>query len=383
VTDLPFLGRTTSVSLRGSGYALDAKARGDFSFNEAEDDIATLDRWLEITEQVDGVTWSARFELDDGRIQRQFQRDGADMPADAAARAWLARAIPALLRATGIDAERRVARILARGGAAAVLDEAGLINATYVRATYLAELSANARLDVAQQDRAIALVAAMDSDYERRRALEALLAHQSLAPAQQSALHGVAAAIESDYEQRVLLQAALPALRAAPAAAATWIAALESSESSYEHRVALESLADAVALDADPLSRALASAARIESDYERRLALAALAPQLGRVAGLAGDYARAAAGIDSDYEAREALVALVEQVQPTAANLRAVIDAVAAIDSDYEARLVLTEVAARMPKDTDLIEHYRAAARRLGAYERGEAERALDRLYEA
>jgi hypothetical protein len=36
-----------------------------------------------------------------------------------------------------------------------------------------------------------------------------------------------------------------------------------------------------------------------------------------------------------------------------------------------------------MPKDTDLIEHYRAAARRLDGHERGEAERALDRLYEA
>ncbi len=383
VTQLPFFGRTTEVSLRGAAYALDAKARGDFSFTEAEDDIATLDRWLEIEEQVDGVTRRVRFAAADGRIERRFQVDGADVPADAAARAWLARAIPALLRATGIDAERRVARILARGGAAAVLEEAGLINSTYVRATYLAELSANARLDVAQQDRAIALAAAMDSDYERRRALEALLAHQSLAAAQQSALHAVAAQIESDYEERTLLEAALPALRNAPEATATWIAALQGNESSYEHRVALESLAEAVTLGADPLARALASAARIESDYERRVALAALAPQVGRESGLAADYAKATAGIDSDYEAREALVALVEAVPPTAANLRAVIDAVGGIDSDYEARVVLLEVAARMPKDADLIEHYRAAARRLGGYERSEAERALDRLYEA
>jgi len=44
---------------------------------------------------------------------------------------------------------------------------------------------------------------------------------------------------------------------------------------------------------------------------------------------------------------------------------------------------VLVELAARMPKDAALIERYRAAARKLGSYERSEAEQALDRFYEA
>lgn len=383
VVEMPFFGRTTTVSLRGGGYALDAKARGEFSFNVAEDDLSTLDGWLEIEEQHEGVTRRVRFEEGDGRIVRTFQVDGAAVADDAAARAWLARAIPAFLRATGIDAERRVARILERGGAASVLDEISRIGSDWVRATYLGALAEQATLDAGQQDRAIALVASMDSDYEQRRALEALLAHETLAAAQQQALHGVAGAIESDYERRVLLESAIPALRDAPQVAGSWIGALDRADSSYEHRVALEELAKAIELDDAALARLLASTQRIDSDYERRLALAAAAAQAGQGEPLVAAYAQSAAGIDSDYEAREALVALVAAMQPSPANCGAVIDAVSAIDSDYEARLVLVELAARMPKDAALIDRYRAAARKLGAYERGEAEQALDRLYEA
>lgn len=383
VVEMPFFGRTTTVSLRGGGYALDAKARGDFSFNLAEDDLSTLDGWLEIEEQHEGVTRRVRFEEGDGRIVRTFQVDGVAVADDGAARAWLGRAIPAFLRATGIDAERRTARILARGGAPAVLDEAGRIGSDWVRVTYLSVLAEQATLDAGQQDRAIALVSTMDSDYERRRALEALLAHETLAAAQQQALHGIAAAIESDYERRVLLESAIPALRNAPQVAESWIAALDQADSSYEHRVALEELAKAIDLDDAALARLLASTQRIDSDYERRLALTAAAAQAGQGEPLVAAYAQSAAGIDSDYEAREALVALVAAMQPSPANCGAVIDAVSGIDSDHEARLVLVELAARMPKDAALIERYRAAARRLGSYERGEAEQALDRLYEA
>ncbi len=383
VLEMPFFGTTTTVSLRGGGYGLDAKARGDFSFTAAEDALATLDGWLEIEEQFEGTTRSARFERVDGRIVARFEVDGEAVADDAAARAWLKRAIPAFLRATGIDAERRVARILAGGGATAVLDETARIGSSHVRATYIGHLAEQATLDAADQDRAIELAAAIDGDYERRQALEAVLEHEALAAEQQSALHRAAADIESAYERRVLLEAAVPALRAVPGAAAGWIAALDGIESDYEHRVALESLAATIQLDADGLSRAIASTADIDSDYERRVALAALAPQVGRVSGLAEAYARAAAGIESAYEAREAMVALVAHLKPDAADYGALIDAIAGIDSDYEARVALVEIAERMPNDAALIERYRAAARRLdSSHERSEAEQALDRFYE-
>jgi hypothetical protein len=380
--DLLFFGRTLTVDLHGAGYALKAKAKGQFSFNAAEDDIATLDGSLEIEEQVEGVTRTARFEEGDGRIERHFEVDGEPSTDAQANRAWLARAIPAFLRATGHDAEARVGRLVARGGADAVLGEVDHLRSSYVRATYLAALAEQATLDLAQQDRYLAQVAPIDSDYERRRALEGLLEHESLDAARQRGVHAIAAKFDSDYERRVLLESALPALREAPQEAASWIDGLEGIESSYEHRVALESLVDAVELDATAVERLLRSAARIDSDYERRVILAHAAPQVARARVAASAYAQATSTMDSDYETREALVAMIRAMEPSSDNCRALIAAVAGVDSSYEASLVLTELAARMPNDAALIEAYRAAARRLGSQDRSEAEEALDRFFE-
>lgn len=380
--DLLFFGRTLKVDLHGDGYALAATGKGKFSFTAAEDDVATLDGSLEIEEQVDGITRSARFEKGDGRIERRFEVDGEPSTDAAANRAWLARAIPSLLRATGIDAEVRVRRLIARGGVDAVLDEVDRIAMDSVRSTYLRELTEAGTLDAGRQDRYLAQAAAIDSDYEQRQALEALLEREVVDAGQLRGVHAIAATFESDYERRVLLEAALPALRKTPRVARSWIDALDGMESSYEHRVALESLVEDVDLDAAGVERLLASAARIDSDYERRVILAAAAPQVARTAVSASAFARATSTMDSDYETREALVALVRAMQPDSGNCRAVIDALAGVDSSYEASLVLTELAARMPKDAALIEAYRAAARRLGGHERSEAEQALDRFYE-
>ena len=59
-----------------------------------------------------------------------------------------------------------------------------------------------------------------------------------------------------------------------------------------------------------------------------------------------------------------------------------VIAAVGDMGSDYEIRVALTALAERMPDDAGLRARYRAAARELGDYERGQAEKALDRFDE-
>ena len=50
------------------------------------------------------------------------------------------------------------------------------------------------------------------------------------------------------------------------------------------------------------------------------------------------------------------------------------------IGSDYECREVLVALAQVMPNDAALIGRYRDVARTLSDYERGVAERALDRF---
>ena len=58
----------------------------------------------------------------------------------------------------------------------------------------------------------------------------------------------------------------------------------------------------------------------------------------------------------------------------------ATLDAVAAMTSDFEKRNVLEAVAKKMPADRELAQRYRTVTRGMADFERGQAEKALDRL---
>jgi hypothetical protein len=58
----------------------------------------------------------------------------------------------------------------------------------------------------------------------------------------------------------------------------------------------------------------------------------------------------------------------------------AVLDSAGKIASDNECRKVLTALASVMPDDAVVITRYRVVTRKLSDFERGEAERALDRF---
>jgi predicted Zn-dependent protease len=96
-------------------------------------------------------------------------------------------------------------------------------------------------------------------------------------------------------------------------------------------------------------------------------------------AALAAWFA-AAESVGSDFEHREALVALLQAGPVDATLANGVLESLQTIGSDFEAGEALEALAARMPNDPALIERYRAAARQLGDFERGQAEKALDRF---
>jgi hypothetical protein len=122
------------------------------------------------------------------------------------------------------------------------------------------------------------------------------------------------------------------------------------------------------------------AAPKIGSDYERRTLLTTAVMQTRDADKLAPGYAAAAHDIGSDYDRREALVALIRAPGFGKAGASAVLDALSGIGSDYNCREVLVALAHVMPNDPALIEKYRGVARHLSDYERGEAERALDRF---
>lgn len=385
------LGDSVAIRTDGDGvrmrvskadYRLDVGIDGEVGFTADESDVASLAprATLEIAETADGVKRSIAFERDGERIMRDYRVAGRKHEFDAEGRAWLARVLPEIFRSTGYDAEARAGRILARGGADALLDEIGRIRSDYGRSTYLGQLHAQARLDAPQQSRALELMRAIDSDYELRRALTPALESATLERTQQHQVLELALGIDSDYERAELLIAAAPRFAFDEASAPLWAKAVADIGSDYEQRRVLEALLAHANEHPAAVAMAFDAAAAIGSDYEKRQVLEAGLAHARGDSVLRAKYLEVAATIGSDYERKQSLLALVGTGPVDAALALAALDAIAGIGSDHECKEALVALARVMPADAAVVEAYRAVARRLSTYERGEAERALDRI---
>lgn len=363
------------------GDLLHIDVEGAVRFNDAETDIAAIATGarIKIKHTEDAVTRAFEAENVRGRIVRRYSVDGVARPLDADGRAWLARMIPDLYRRTGYQAEARIGRLMARGGVDAVLAEIAEIDNDFVRTEYLRRLARTSPLDDAQYARAVDYAGRTASDFERRHALEALLPAALPHPARHAPLLALGVAIESDFERAEWMNAAARKLPLEGPALTEWMRSLNAFDSSFERKRTIEHLVEHGRPRVRAVAAGLVAARGIDSDFELRNALHAVADS--GVDFDAPTYLQAAAGIDSDFERREALLALLRARTPDAALVRGVLQSVRTMGSDFERGEVLGALAEVMPNDAALIEEYRAVARRMSAFERGEAERALDRFY--
>jgi len=372
---------STMVSVQRDGYRLKIGTSGRIRFADDERSVTAMDDGarLQVEETRDGVERELELRARGGRIEREYRVDGDEHPFDDAAEAWFATLIPELYRRSGLDAERRVQRLLDAGGADAALAEIARIESGHVRGLYLQHLFAQATLTPAQVQQALQHAASMASDHERRTTLAAMLEAAPLPSALRPQLFGIVAGIESDYERAELLLAVAHLVDDEAATLEAWANAVDGIESDYERRRVLEGHLGRDA-SAAALSAALRLAAAIDSDYEKRVVLQQAAARVGDGAIAQQAFLQVARSIGSDYERRVALEALASGASIDTDVARGYIDAAATIGSDYERRVSLVALARVMPADAELIAHYRAAARSLGGHERGEAERALDRF---
>ena len=378
-------GETMTIKVRQAGYKLDVEMDGDITFADDESDVLAMssDAEFSIKETRDGTTREIEFTPAANGVAREYEVEGKAQPFDAAGKAWLAQALPEMFRRSGVNAEARAARILKTRGADGLLAEIELISGDYSRSSYLGHLYGNAELDERQQARALDLIGAIDSDYELRRALTTALASKKISASQQKRVLAVAAQIDSDYELAELLIAALDAFTIDGPMFAEWSKVVERIDSDYEHRRVLDAVLDRYGDQPEAVRIALRAANDIGSDYERRQLLEASAGRVLADPQLRRDYLQAASGIGSDYERKEALLTLVKTGPVDAELALGILDAIDGIGSDYETKEALVALARVMPAEARVIERYRQSARRLGDYERGQAEKALDRFISA
>lgn len=361
------------------GDMLTVTIDGDVAFTDDERAVAKLGDGavLDIAQRHAGVTRRLRM-VGGGTPQRTYTVDGVEAPFDAAAQAWLAARIPEIYRVSGFDAEARTARLLAAGGVPRLLEEIAKIDADGVRAEYLAQFFAQANADATQTAQAMTLLRAIGSDYDKRRALDAALARPAPTQEQQVSLLSIAAGMGSDYDRAEWLISATDKLPFDGPVAAAWSRALQGIGSDYDRQRTLQAAMTRGMPRSQAVTLALEAMRGMGSDYERRSTL-----QTAAASGVVlpdAAFIAAIDGIGSDYDKREALLAFIAASAPDLARSRAILRSASGIGSDHERGEVLGKLAATMPDDPQLIEAYRAVARTMGDYERGQAEKALDRF---
>ncbi|UXI69430.1 M56 family metallopeptidase [Tahibacter amnicola] len=377
VTQVRRTGNVLTAHLERDGRELTYQSTGEVRFADDESDIASLasgTAWIEEVHK--GVKRRMEYTAGSGAPARRYLRDGNEAPIDADARAWLAAAIPFVLREAGIDAKARAARIYARGGARAVFDEVALIHSEHSRTEYLLHLADHPDLKPAELDAVLAAAKAIESEYEQRNLLSVVIQRPSISDEQLAAAIGVAAEMDSSYERRELLALVAPRVANQPRLRTAWLAATASMDSDFERRTALEALVSAIKGDA-ALADVLATLKSFDADFEKREVLTDIAKKVQDVDGIAPAYAEAARTIESAFERREAITALLRPTALKAPAVMALLDATADIDSDFEQVEVLVKLARVMPDDEAVRRRYLEVASKLSDFQREEAEAAV------
>lgn len=329
------------MNRRDGGRELRIRIKGKPEFTDDYGDIKSLPAGgsLHVEETRGSVTRKLEIETDaSGNPRRSYFVQGKAHDFDSEARQWLSVLLLEMVRQSGFDAERRVARIFAQGGAVAVLDEVSRINGDYAKRVYLRELMTNHQIDSASAQRVVQIAAReMSSDYEKRQVL-ARVAEKHL------------------DDQKVLSQ---------------FIAAIATINSDYERGQTLAAVLKRGSLTADQLKSVLQSVAGISSDYEKAQALIRIANAYPAEAAAQPAFFDAVNGINSDYEHSRVLLALLRG-KPGGDALKLALKSTANISSDYEKARVLLQVAALSRDDEEIRRALVEASKSINSdYERG------------
>ena len=385
---------TSKMTIRSDlptpGERLRVVSDGMVEFNAQENDVARMGRGakLVIEQTRAGVTrkitiTSAMTPAANG-FQRTYLVDGTPRPFDADGKAWLAKVIPEIYRTTGIEAEARVTRLLSEGGVPRLLQEIAMLGGDHARAEYLGQLFLQAVPDAAQTAQALAQMNTIKSDFDKRRALTIALQQPRIDAANQVTLLNIARGFGSDFDRAEWLVEATPKLPVQGANVSAWTQSLLAFDSDFERKRALQALIEEGRPREQAVTIALQALRGMGSDFETRSVLESAAKASAAKAGVTlvdADYFKAVDAMSSDFDKREALLALIRGTTPDVARSQRILNSVRGFGSDFERGEVLVALAAAMPNDVALIEGYRAVARGMADFERGQAEKALDRFY--
>ena len=198
------------------GYVVKADWDGTFELTDDESGVKRLAKGgeLELETKGEGPRRRIRYEEKNGRIETTYWVDGNKTTLDRDGQKWVAKTLLTLTRETGLNADKRVARILKQDGVKGVIKELDTLNSDYVTRIYSTLLLQQADLSEKEALHLLDRLTDLDSDYEKRLALTALITEEKL----------------SDKVLPKVLDAAAVHLATSSAGVIAWASALDTYE---------------------------------------------------------------------------------------------------------------------------------------------------------
>lgn len=328
-----------------NGRGLEVRLKGKAEFNDDYSELKTLTPFGSLRVRDSRGAQVRRLEIEadaNGALKRSYWLGDHPHAFDAEAQQWMTALMLELVRQSGFDAERRVARLFAQGGpdgVDAVIKEIALIKGDYGRSRYFRHLLKQPALDVAAVPRIVQQSASdISSSYEKRQVLSAVPSKFLSEAAVLSELIAAAGTIDSDYERGQIMAVFL----------------------------------QGATLTEAQLQAALQVIAGIDSDYEQAQALLRLASSQKVTSAALPQLFEAVKGIGSDYEQARVLLAFLKDNETDVEMMKRVIQSSSSISSDYEQARVLLRVAALGKGNEEIRNLLFEASKKISSdYERG------------
>ena len=395
---------------------LDVRIEGDVWFTDDDGAVERLSRGghLKIEQKKGGTKRTLEVRpASDGTVRYTYKVDGRKYDYDATTRDEVADLILAVIRETGMGADRRVARILEREGVEGVFEEIDHIESSFAKRRYFTALLEQGKLNTAQlQQLAREVSRQIGSSGDRARFLrEAAPYYLDNSQAYAAYFDAINTIASSGDHTRTLIhileqhdpdrEAFFRLLRSAqgidssgdkartlikatahydndPEIRKAFFEAVDTIASSGDHTRTLKALLENADLDQASVTALFQSVQGIKSSGDKARLLVAAAPHFMNDAAQRATFFEAVNTIPSSGDHARVLLALLRENQLDQASLLAVLESAKGISSSGDKTRVLVGVAPLVASDDDLVAAYLNAAETISSS--GDHTRALSAL---
>lgn len=406
-------GGTYQYSVVDGKNSIKLEIKGDVEFLDDDSGIRSLSEggFFKLETREGRETRNIEITSDsNGGLDYSYRVNGKDVSFDDAAQKDFAEVLLDVFRTSGLDADRRVARILRQSGVEGVFDEIDLLEGSNAHVRYFTELADQGNLNARQLTRLANMTDRIKSSGDRTRFLMATtplyLANESATGAFFDSIETIPSSgdhtrallniLASDLEQvnvvrtlrsvpeisssgdkaRVLI-AAIPHYNNDSSLRDAYFDAVETVSSSGDQTRVLIALVEQTSMDADATNRLFQASANISSDGDRARLLIAASDHLSKGGtALNNSFFKAVSSLSSSGNHARVLSAVLN-TEPDRSVLLGVVESARHISSSGDKSRVLIAAAPQMTDD-ELVEAYLAVVETIASS--GDQSRALKAL---